>query len=160
MQKSFLKGIAIVAAISIGALAAAPRARAHDNDLPAAIAGIAIGAVIASQAAKRHRHDRYYEHRYYEPRYYQPRYYRPTPHAYAPRAYGRPPSNYRDHGRHKSHAKPVKRQPKSHAKPVKRQHKRYAKPSYYPPARHPYNGGRRVPPLRDIPDPERDNRTP
>lgn len=130
MHKPFLKAIALTGIISIGALAAAPRAEAHDNDFPAAIAGIALGAIIASQASRHRRHYDYYE---------------PAPYAY----YAPPPYYYQERKRHRKYAKPVKRHRKKHSTP-----------SYYPSKRHHYNGGRRVAPLPDLPDYDREGRDP
>ena len=112
MHKPFLKAIALTCIISIGALVAAPRAEAHDNDLPAAIAGIAIGAIIASQVSRHRRHYEYYDH---------------DPYAY----YAPPPYYYEKPKRHRRYAKPVKRHRKQHSYP-----------SYYPPAHHQYKGRR------------------
>ncbi len=67
MQKSLLKGVAIAAAVSIGALAAAPQAHARNDHVPAIIAGIALGAIIASQSGRHHRRHDYYERDRYAP---------------------------------------------------------------------------------------------
>lgn len=68
-----LKGVAVAAAVSLGAFALAPQAQARNDDLPALIAGLAIGAIIAHQATKRHRHhyDQYtnYPYSYVSPRH-------------------------------------------------------------------------------------------
>lgn len=129
MHKPFLKAIALTAILSVGALAAAPRAEAHDNDLPAAIAGIALGAIIASQASRHRRHYEYYDR---------------DPYAYDP-----PPYYHQE-----------RRRPRKYAKPAKRHRKQHSTPSYYPSKRQHYNGGRRVAPLPDIPDPDQEGRDP
>lgn len=95
MWKLPVKTIAVVGALSIGAIALAetadarPHHRHHGNGgaVAAAIAGIAIGAIIAGTAARRH--DYYYEDRYYSAPPPPPRYYRAPPprrsYSYAPK---------------------------------------------------------------------------
>lgn len=92
MKASIVKGIAIAAAVSLGALAfTGPVKAGHRNDVPAIIAGIAIGAIIASQAAKRHRYERHDPYAYtYAPGRYDPYYYEEPP-------------RYRKHRKHRKH---------------------------------------------------------
>lgn len=94
MWKLPLKTIAVVSALSVGAIALAdtadarPRHRGHGGAVAAAIAGIAIGAIIAETTSRRN--SRYYDDRYYDDR----RYYAPPP---PPRHYRAPPPPRRDY---------------------------------------------------------------
>lgn len=94
MWKLPLKTIAVVSALSVGAIALAdtadarPRHRGHGGAVAAAIAGLAVGAIIAGTASRRH--DYYYDdRRYYRAPPPPPRYYRAPPprrsYSYAPR---------------------------------------------------------------------------
>lgn len=93
MWKFPIKAIAVVSALSVGAIALAdtadarPRHRGHGGAVAAAIAGLAVGAIIAGTASRRN--DYYYDDR----RHYRapppPRYYNAPPprrsYSYAPR---------------------------------------------------------------------------
>jgi len=75
------KGIAMAAALSVGALAISNPAEARSN-VPAIIAGVAAGAIIAG-AVTRHNRPYYNHHRPYYG-HHSSYYYAPAPHYYAP----------------------------------------------------------------------------